>query len=167
MPLLLISGRPGAGKSTFCEWLVEHRGFVHVETDDPATMELWRPFLADDSDQGAIAFRNGLRAIGDSVVFEWGFLPDRIDRIAKFRLYGVGIWWFDGDPDATRANWMSRPVPLPTARLDDQLQRIDQAWPDIKRLYRNHIVQTVQPGPSFMAPEDIARTLGLPAGGLD
>src|SRR5207245_2900677 len=33
MTLVLLSGRPGAGKTAFSSWLAAQRGFAHVETD--------------------------------------------------------------------------------------------------------------------------------------
>ena len=33
MTLLLISGRPGAGKTEFCRWLRDTYNFIHVDTD--------------------------------------------------------------------------------------------------------------------------------------
>ena len=72
MHLLLISGQPGAGKSTYCQWLSEKHGYVHVETD--AEWRAWGPLLTDPEFRSAVEIRNRLRQLGPNVAFEWGFL---------------------------------------------------------------------------------------------
>ena len=37
-----------------------------------------------------------------------------------------------------------------------QTERIQQAWPKLSKFYRDHIVQTVEPGPTYPAFDAIA-----------
>jgi hypothetical protein len=71
MALVLLSGRPGAGKTGFASWLAGRRGFVYVETD--AEWGIWGPLVCVQSLEAAFVTRNLARALGPNVVIEWGF----------------------------------------------------------------------------------------------
>jgi dephospho-CoA kinase len=75
---LLLSGRPGAGKTHVGKWLAERRGFTHVETDTPAGLHTLNELL------------NGVQTaqgLVDNVVAEWGFKIEYFDAglVRQFR----------------------------------------------------------------------------------
>ena len=71
MALVLLSGRPGAGKTEFGKWVAAERGYVHIETD--AEWSTWAQPLCVHSDEQAVVARNRVRALGPNVTIEWGF----------------------------------------------------------------------------------------------
>jgi broad-specificity NMP kinase len=68
MALVLLSGRPGAGKTAFGSWLAVQRGFVHIETD--AEWSKWGSLVCVQSLEAAVATRNLARALGPATSFE-------------------------------------------------------------------------------------------------
>jgi hypothetical protein len=160
VPLFVISGRPGAGKSTYCRWLAEHRGYVHVETD--IEWDTWGQLLGQMDDASAVDVRNRIRSLGPNVVFEWGFIVALVQRIAQLRMTGVQPWWFDGDIEATRQSYLQRMGPVSIPAYEAQAAAIEASWPQIQRMYRGHIVNVVSAGPTYLSPEEISATLQIP-----
>jgi hypothetical protein len=153
--LLLISGRPGTGKSEFCRWLAENRGFTHIEVDsDP---DRWGRYL----EQGTLAVARELsrdlrRSVGRDVAFEWGFPPGMLDRVGLLRKVGFEPWWFDGDPVAARQGYEHRQGPINPADHESQLEAIRKSWKAIEREFDGRIIQNVSPGPTYLPPEEVA-----------
>lgn len=75
---LLTSGLPGAGKSTYCEWLAQQHGYYHWETD--VGWSEWSQLIGD-----AAAARHAAAARGEKVVVEWGFEPMYLPRVRLMR----------------------------------------------------------------------------------
>jgi hypothetical protein len=106
MTLVLLSGRPGAGKTAFSSWLAAQRGFVHVETD--AEWSKWGPLVCVQSPEAAVATRNLARALGPNVVIEWGFKVAHLGCVRQLRAAGFDAWWLDGEEAAARQSYISR-----------------------------------------------------------
>jgi hypothetical protein len=103
MTLLLLSGRPGAGKTKVGNWLREHRDFIRIETDDPAEWETWGPLLCgSQSPKDAAKVRDNALDLGENVVIEWGFLIQYFGCVRELRHAGFDAWWLDGDEEALR-----------------------------------------------------------------
>src|SRR5438270_13699008 len=106
MALVLLSGRPGAGKSEYAAWLAEWHGFVQVETDEE--WPVWGSLLCDDRLATAYAVERKARALGENVIVEWGFRVQLLGRMKQLRDVGFDTWWFDGDEAACRAGYIRR-----------------------------------------------------------
>jgi hypothetical protein len=155
--LLLISGRPGAGKTAFCRWLHSRRNYVHVETDLPNTLS------------GRLAVQNALEAqatkeyalnLGDDVVVEWGFPPRYLLSVRLLKYVGFDAWWFDADEATARELWRkARGGSPPMQPYLLQTQQIQEAWPRLNKFYGDHILRTVEPGPSYIGFDAIAARL--------
>ncbi len=150
MPLLLISGRPGAGKSTFCRWLEANRGYAHVEADRDSGK--WLGLLGAEEPSALI---EELVRYGTDVAFEVGYAPDLIPGVERASKAGVEIWWFDGDPEAAKENFVNRDEPIPLPEFDAQVALIEQGRAMIEATYEGRILDVVRPGPDNAAPEDI------------
>ena len=146
--LLLISGRPGAGKSTFCHWLEGNRGYTHVEADRDRGK--WLALVGDPNPQKLIT---KLRTLGTDVAFEVGYAPDLLPGIERLSAEGVEIWWFDGDPEAAWQNFQNRDGPVSQNDFHAQVALIDAGRLHIDRTYQGRILQVVGPGPTSLAPE--------------
>lgn len=96
MALILLSGRPGAGKTETGRWLATEHCYVHVETD--VEWATWGQALCTaDILAGATAVRNRARALGPDVVIEWGFRVKLLPCVRQLRMVGFETWWLDGD----------------------------------------------------------------------
>ena len=158
MTVLLVSGLPGAGKSTFASWLAGHRGYVAIDTDKQP--EWFARLAVNDRTEAETTFEL-LRTMGEDVVVEWGFLPKALGSVRLLRDAGVEAWWFTGDLAATRASFQRRTGGTDVAMrmYEAQLSRIEAALPRIEEFYGERIVRTVAEGPTFERPESLASTI--------
>jgi hypothetical protein len=154
--LLLVSGLPGAGKSTYCEWLAQVHDYIHWETD--AHLAEWdQLIMAGPNLQTATAARTAMRGLGKDVVVEWGFLPKFLPLVRLMGQVGFDLWWFGGNEVAARQSWQKRSIRLDDRLFDGQLASIQAAWPRIEPVYRGHTIDTVSPGPTHMDNVEIYR----------
>ena len=152
--LLLISGRPGAGKTEFCRWLRDTYNFIHVDT---YTRPQILYSLVVQTAIEAQATKEYMLGLGSDVVVDWGFIPDFIGSVRLLKLVGFDAWWFDADEATARELWRrARGGSPPMAPYLAQTERIRQAWPKLSKFYRDHIVQTVEPGPTYPEFDAIA-----------
>lgn len=157
--LLLLSGRPGAGKSEVATWLATHQGFHAVEFD--RDYAAWDSLLTDGTKASAVEVATRMRSIGDRVVFEWGFPPRLLPRIGQLRDAGFIPWWFDGDDDALWQSYVRRRGNNSQLRAnyEGQVAAIKAKRRAIAAAYRSQTINTVGPGPTYLPPEMIARQL--------
>jgi hypothetical protein len=156
MALVLLSGRPGAGKTTFASWLATQRGFVHVETD--AEWSSWGKLVCVQSLDAAVVTHNLARTLGPNVVIEWGFKTALLSCVHLLRSAGFDTWWLDGDEAAARQGYVSRRGASPSvmAAYTAQVEEIGAAWPRLERFYGDHIIRTVTAGPTYKPFDEIA-----------
>jgi hypothetical protein len=159
MALVLLSGRPGSGKTTFGRWLTQERGFIHVETD--SEWSTWGPMLCVQDLQQALKTRNRARALGANVMVEWGFKVALLGSVRLLRTAGFDAWWFDGDEVAARQGYVRRRGGSAAVMAAYQLQvdEIGAARRELQHFYRDHLIESVSPGPTYMSPEDIEQIM--------
>ncbi len=89
MALVILSGRPGASKTAFGNWLAAQRGFIHVETD--IEWDTWGPWLCVQSPNQAVATRNRARARPERR-HRVGFDPALLRPVRQLRAAGFDAW---------------------------------------------------------------------------
>src|SRR5438093_949094 len=108
-PILLLSGLPGSGKSSFARWLAKSKGYVHLDFDHgdlekQCLHRLFDEFVFSRSEQ----FIANLLEIEEPVCLDWGFPPRLLPIVHRLADAGVGIWWFDADPDVAKKHFLRR-----------------------------------------------------------
>ena len=158
---LLISGLPGAGKSTFCAWLAHERGFVHVETDVLFGRDLAVNALAAPDPAAVAAAATELMGRGPSVVLEWGFRPSLLPQVEATISAGFDPWWLGGSEAAARRSYGQRTHRDPGAMraFEVQVAAIRDAWDGIARVFDGRILTVIELGPSYMSPDEIYGTI--------
>jgi hypothetical protein len=153
--LLLISGRPGAGKSEFCRWLAAHRGFVHIETD--VQWSPWGELAATAGASTAGALRDLALDAGPNLALEWGMRMEYLGRVLDLKEVGFEPWWFDGHEPAARFGWIRAHGEAGIRAYEIQRDSIATHAAVVETVFRDRIIRTVSDGPIYLPPEQIAQ----------
>jgi len=135
----LISGIPAAGKSTFCRWLEEKKGFLHLDVEKPGVLDryglasAWATLF--DVSTSAASFVQALDRFNRPVVIDWGFPPEHLNTVRKLSEGGVMLWWFAADWTVARRKFQLRRYPF-VQDFDIQIRKIEAALPEINALFR-------------------------------
>ena len=152
----LISGIPAAGKSTFCRWLEEKKGFLHLDVEKPGVLDRYGLATAWDAlfDAGGAAapFIDALDKFKRPVAIDWGFPPEHLDAVRKLFDGGVMLWWFAADWAVARRKFQLRRYPHVQA-FDIQIRKIKDALPEINALFGSHKEYT-PPSTGIYPPPD-------------
>jgi len=176
---LLISGIPTSGKSTFCRWLEEKKGFLHLDVEKPGVLDRYGLATGWATLFGASAtaapFIEALEKFNRPVVIDWGFPPECIDTVRKLFEAGVMLWWFAADWAVARRKFVERGGKGPVAVFDIQIRKIEAALPEINALFGSHKEYALPSTGIYPPPNQIwesmldtlagpaGKTLGLPA----
>jgi hypothetical protein len=137
----LFSGIPASGKSTFCRWLEEKKGFLHLDIEKSGVLDRyglttsWNA-LFDESTTAAL-FTKALDECKRPVVIDWGFPPECLDTVRKLFDGGVMLWWFAADWAVARRKFQLRRYPH-VQDFDIQIQKIKVALPEINAVFGPH-----------------------------
>jgi adenylate kinase family enzyme len=118
--LLLVTGIPGTGKTSYGEKFAAQFGFVHYDLEDQQTLNR----LAANPAQfiAEIITRN------ENVVVTWGFVPDEMQTaiVVQFRNSGFKLIWFDGNRPAALREFQKRNT-VPEELFYLQIYRIENS----------------------------------------
>lgn len=143
--LLLLSGVPATGKSTFGRWLERNCNVAHIDLENGglgrfALAPAWHPICRLPPPPDVTPFVSALRGLGRPVALDWGFPPVWLPLVMALHEAGIAAWWFDGDRVAARRVFMERDT-VPVAALDRQVREIGKhqlvppttvdSWPTI------------------------------------
>jgi hypothetical protein len=159
---LLISGIPASGKSTFCSWLEEKKGFRHLDVEKPGVLDrhglatAWATLF--DAGTSAASFVQGLERFGRPVAINWGFPPEHLNTVRKLSEGGVMLWWFAADWAVARRKYKERADP-PLHYFDIQIPKIQAALPEINALFGAHVEYTLPSTGIYTAPDKIWKSM--------
>lgn len=160
---ILIAGIPAAGKSSFCRWLSREHQYVHWEFDkllaDPkaAPKEL-EPLLDLACESAPEKIAALVSQLPERLVIDWGFPPENIGTVGKFKVAGFRIFWFDGDPARARQDFIARGT-ASVQSLDIQIPKIQEAWPRISALFFPNKIDVLRPNGERMPADEIWRII--------
>jgi hypothetical protein len=152
----LISGIPASGKSNFCRWLGENKGFLHLDVEKPGVLDryglasAWNALF--DAGTSAAPFVQILDKFKRPVVIDWGFPPEYLDTVRKLFDGGVMLWWFAADWAVARRKFKKRGT-ISMGHFDIQIRKIEAALPEINALFRSHVEYTL-PSTGIYTPPD-------------
>jgi hypothetical protein len=150
--LVLISGIPGTGKSSFAQWLQVNHGFVHYDVD---------------AENGQLPSVEWILQ-QNRLVVDWGFPANEpslsvcTSRIQSWIAGGVNHWWFDGDRAAALRSFLSRRT-VSREAWDIQLGGITQNWPRIEALFppkrRLSVISVIDADLTYLPNQEIFATI--------
>jgi adenylate kinase family enzyme len=118
--LLLISGIPGTGKTTYGNRFERDFGFVHCDLENQQRLNCLGANPA--------GFIDELKGGNQNVVVTWGFMPDEAQTniVLQFRDAGFTLTWFDGNRPAALRAFQNRGT-VPEELFYTQMFRIENS----------------------------------------
>ena len=160
----LISGIPASGKSTFCRWLEQKKGFLHLDVEEPGALERhdlatsWQALLRDGG--SASPFLEALEKFKRPVVLDWGFPPKHLPAVRKLFDGEVMLWCFAADWAVARRKFVERGgTKGPVETFDIQIREIEAALPEINALFRSHVVYALPSTGIYTPPSEIWKSM--------
>jgi hypothetical protein len=160
---LLISGIPASGKSTFCRWLEENKGFLHLKVEEDGVLDryglatAWATLF--DASASAAPFVQSLEKFKRPVAIDWGFPPEHLNTVRKLFDGGVMLWWFAADWAVARRKFVERGGKGPVEVFDIQIEKIDAVLPEINTLFRSHKEYTLPSTGIYTPPETVWKSM--------
>jgi hypothetical protein len=155
----LISGIPASGKSTFCRWLEEKKGFLNLNVEEDGVLnrhglsQAWNTLF--DATGTAAPFIVALEKFNRPVVIDWGFPPEHVNTVRKLFDGGLMLWWFAADWAVARRKFTARGNKGSVEDFDIQLRKIEAALPDINAIFRSHKEYTLPSTGIYPPPDQI------------
>ncbi len=168
-PVLILWSYPGAGKSYFAQWLVEHKDFEHIDTDQlgnrlrtPLEEAWWKTINGYAPIQ---TFLDVAERHGRPIVTEYGVwgTADTVARLKELQRLGAMVWWFDADRDGALEAWRAENIRL-SRPFEDGLwasvvASIDKHWALLALVFGSRIVRTLDADAVKKRPEEIYESI--------
>jgi hypothetical protein len=123
--LLLLSGIPAAGKSSFGRYLAREHAFAHYDLE--CHPRGWpHPELKPVWDSSRKHFVAQLRVLHERVALDWGFPPACVFWVHELLSTGVRLLWFAADIKHAQRLFDERGG-IPVASFDAQIRAIQDA----------------------------------------
>jgi energy-coupling factor transporter ATP-binding protein EcfA2 len=168
--VLLITGIPGSGKSTFLDhlqtlgWRVL-RGDEYGSWGERDSVAWDAAMRGDDTQLRALAHEDDI-----GLAIEWGFLGSNLAIVEGLINGGHRVWFFDGDRAAAYESWRRAHPSTPEEVFRAQVRGLDESDAhEISRVIGPRRIDVVAPGPTYLSLAEITglilapRTPGEPA----
>ncbi len=167
--LWLVCGMPTTGKTTFGNWLRDHRGYLHLDLESRDCLEtngfpsFWPERIWNLDRPGLSEFVTYLRSLGREVILTWAFHTDLIPFVRDMVADGIEPWWFEGDRLAARTRHAGRGQIIQHgiySRGAPDLEGWDRyvaslvaRWAEIEPIVGPNIVRTLDADGGYLHPE--------------
>ncbi len=167
--VLVLSGCPAAGKSTFASWLAGHHGFhwIDVEHDVPKMprefQRVWGETQAHPTPTNIAHWMQQLT--WPRVIWDWSFAPGNWPVAEAIKAAGGVLWWFDAPFDVARAKFAERGRGS-VEEFDQQMSQICQFTPQLTQVFAPNQLQTLLANGQHLEPTVIYQAMAhtLPSG---
>jgi hypothetical protein len=168
MPLLVISGVPGAGKTHYADHL-ERCGWIRIDNDEASGRSLnprgelealWLAAVGDSYGTKVAPFVQGADRAPLPVVLEFGFVMTQIGIIRALQQNGADTWWFTGDRAACLRDWCQAHPLAPEFVCLMQMDAIEAELQVIEATYGDQVVVT-NPAEGRLTVEQINAAIGI------
>ena len=154
--LILISGFPGCGKTTFMQWLSRKKQYFTLDMerggiDRDGFRDLWNRFL-NGSDRES--FIEQLFARSPRVALDWNFPVSCLHLVRALQERGCEVWWFEGYRLAARRHFIERGTE-PVSNFDRHVSEICAEWQDIELIVGGRIIKSIDDEGHIIPPETI------------
>ncbi len=123
--IILATGIPATGKTTFARYLARNHGFAHYDLE--CYPRGWpRPELKMVWDASRPAFVEQLRQSHHRVVLDWGFPVVCLPWVNELQAQDVKVVWFSGDLRCARNTFAARGG-IPIGAFETQVKAIQEA----------------------------------------
>jgi len=166
--LLVISGVPASGKSTYCEWLAA-RGWVFINHDRanlstrPIDQTWWNLVISGRAADFVQVVATGKQ----DVALEFGFPTDLLPQVQLLKAAGAQHWWFEANHQTARALFIARndewtrqgrqDLVIPIMAFDKYVHDIVTHRDEIREVFAPTIIETLQPDGRRLPVEEIHR----------
>jgi hypothetical protein len=166
--LLVISGVPASGKSSYCKWLVE-RSWVFINHDraNQATRGIDRTWWGLVISGQAADFVQVVAGTQGNVVLEFGFPTDLLHQVRQLKAAGAQHWWFELDHQTAREAFIARndewarqgrqDLVIPIIYFDRYVRDIAAHSDEVWKLFVPKIIEVLQADGNRLSNEEIHR----------
>jgi tetratricopeptide (TPR) repeat protein len=128
---ILVCGIPGSGKTTYCAWLEQKKGFLHLDFDELEKGNGTDKKLAllDCLRHSAERFLTVIARIEQPIVIDWGFPPHLDEAAADFKKA------LELNPDVVAAHMVLSQIFVVGRRPHDALSEIELVRYDSVRAF--------------------------------
>ncbi len=145
--LIIISGIPCTGKTSFGDWLKDEHEYFHFDFEKESKNGIFHPLLEN------IQFKNIdtnliklLSTLSNKIVITWGFPPNEycFNIIENFQNSGFQPWWFSTDMDIARNYYIQRDGLKNTELFFDiQAKKLTATEDRISSIYKQSKIETL------------------------
>jgi hypothetical protein len=153
--VILLSGIPATGKSTFARYLAQKYSFAHYDLE--CYPRGWPvPELRDTWEASRSDFVAQVRKHHDRIALDWGFPVHCLSWVKELLADGVRLIWFDGDIARARQEFVKRGG-IAVTNFEAQVAAIQNAgYPDVLKCL---VVSALSGSGGFLNPREIERAV--------
>jgi hypothetical protein len=143
---LLLAGLPATGKSSFGNWLEQHKGYFHLDFDEEDIVQRRGFGQAQDllwHQHQAASLLQGLIARDQPIVLSWGFAPHFLPTVRQVLNYGFVPVWFTATPATARQAFIARGG-IDIKYFDQYMAQMTPLKPEILAMFGGHVLQPLQ-----------------------
>jgi hypothetical protein len=143
---LLLAGVPATGKSSFGNWLEEHKRYLHLDFDEEDIIQkrgfgreqdlLWHQHQTEPLLQALIARHQ-------PIVLTWGLAPQFLPLVKHLLIWGFVPVWFTAARETARQAFIQRGG-IDVKYFDQYMTQITPLEQEIIAVFSGHVLQPLR-----------------------